>query len=87
MRLLEIAEEEVRSQNEFEDFQIAEKKPAYVASVFRKCSDWCHWQEADEFIIGLPRSCDGRETTQSNKVRSVAGRLAVRAAERWNSIA
>lgn len=39
-------------------------------------------QEADEFIIGLPKSCDGMETPQSNKVRSVAGRLAVRAAER-----
>ncbi|XP_052192230.1 uncharacterized protein LOC127801297 isoform X2 [Diospyros lotus] len=39
-------------------------------------------QEVDEFIIGLPRACDGQETQQSNKVRSVAGRLAVRAAER-----
>ncbi|KAG6677457.1 putative pre-16S rRNA nuclease [Carya illinoinensis] len=39
-------------------------------------------EEADEFIIGLPKSCDGMETPQSNKVRSVAGRLAVRAAER-----
>ncbi|KAL6565890.1 hypothetical protein OROHE_004945 [Orobanche hederae] len=39
-------------------------------------------QEVDEFIIGLPKSSDGKETEQSNKVRSVAGRLAVRAAER-----
>ncbi|XP_059461957.1 uncharacterized protein LOC132190947 [Corylus avellana] len=39
-------------------------------------------EEADEFIVGLPKSCDGKETPQSNKVRSVAGRLAVRAAER-----
>lgn len=39
-------------------------------------------QEADEFIIGLPKSSDGKETPQSNKVRSVAGRLAVRAAHR-----
>ncbi|GKV16850.1 hypothetical protein SLEP1_g27425 [Rubroshorea leprosula] len=39
-------------------------------------------EEADEFIIGLPKSWDGKETPQSNKVRSVAGRLAVRAAER-----
>ncbi|KAI3449091.1 hypothetical protein Pfo_005756 [Paulownia fortunei] len=39
-------------------------------------------QEVDEFIIGLPKSGEGRETEQSNKVRSVAGRLAVRAAER-----
>ncbi|GFY90327.1 polynucleotidyl transferase, ribonuclease H-like superfamily protein [Actinidia rufa] len=39
-------------------------------------------QEVDEFIIGLPMSSDGKETQQSNKVRSVAGRLAVRAAER-----
>ncbi|XP_010259874.1 PREDICTED: uncharacterized protein LOC104599161 [Nelumbo nucifera] len=39
-------------------------------------------EEADEFIIGLPKSRHGKETPQSNKVRSVAGRLAVRAAER-----
>lgn len=39
-------------------------------------------QEADEFIIGLPKSWDGKETPQSNKVRSVAGRLALQAAER-----
>uniref|UniRef100_A0A7N0V0F0 YqgF/RNase H-like domain-containing protein n=1 Tax=Kalanchoe fedtschenkoi TaxID=63787 RepID=A0A7N0V0F0_KALFE len=38
--------------------------------------------EADEFIIGLPRSLDGRETPQSNKVRAIAGRFAVQAAER-----
>lgn len=40
-------------------------------------------QEIDEFIIGLPRSFDGKETAQSNKVRSIAGRLAIRAAERF----
>ncbi|XP_075493822.1 uncharacterized protein LOC142531541 isoform X1 [Primulina tabacum] len=39
-------------------------------------------QEVDEFIVGIPKSSDGKETEQSNKVRSVAGRLAVRAAER-----
>ncbi|XP_072962134.1 uncharacterized protein [Typha angustifolia] len=39
-------------------------------------------EEADEFIVGLPKSLDGKETPQSNKVRSIAGRLAVRAAER-----
>ncbi|XP_021279985.1 uncharacterized protein LOC110413481 [Herrania umbratica] len=39
-------------------------------------------EEADEFIIGLPKSWDAKETPQSNKVRSIAGRLAVRAAER-----
>lgn len=39
-------------------------------------------QEADEFIIGIPKSWDGKETPQSNKVRSVAGRFAVQAAER-----
>lgn len=38
-------------------------------------------EEVDEFIIGLPKSSDGNETPQSNKVRSVAGRIAVRAAE------
>ncbi|XP_062175260.1 uncharacterized protein LOC133880326 isoform X2 [Alnus glutinosa] len=32
--------------------------------------------------IAQQESCDGKETPQSNKVRSVAGRLAVRAAER-----
>ncbi|KAL8473201.1 hypothetical protein ACS0TY_030142 [Phlomoides rotata] len=39
-------------------------------------------QEVDEFIVGLPKCSKGRETEQSNKVRSVAGRLAVLAAER-----
>ncbi|KAL0547684.1 hypothetical protein IC582_012108 [Cucumis melo] len=39
-------------------------------------------EEADEFIIGLPKSCDGKETPQSNKIRSIAGRVAARAAER-----
>ncbi|CAK7357153.1 unnamed protein product [Dovyalis caffra] len=39
-------------------------------------------EEVDEFIIGLPRSWDGKETPQSNKVRSVAGRFAVLAADR-----
>ncbi|CAI0439508.1 unnamed protein product, partial [Linum tenue] len=39
-------------------------------------------EEVDEFIVGLPRSSDSKETPQSNKVRSVAGRLAARAAER-----
>ena len=43
-------------------------------------------QEADEFIIGLPKSSDGKETPQSNKVRSVAGRFATRAAERYTFI-
>ncbi|KAK2974983.1 hypothetical protein RJ640_012849 [Escallonia rubra] len=44
--------------------------------------DIAEQQEVDEFIIGLPKSSDGKETPQSNKVRSVAGRFAVRAAER-----
>ncbi|KAG0457170.1 hypothetical protein HPP92_022327 [Vanilla planifolia] len=39
-------------------------------------------EEVDEFIIGLPKSYDGKETPQSNKVRSIAGRIAVKAAER-----
>ncbi|KAE8715234.1 Shaggy-related protein kinase delta [Hibiscus syriacus] len=42
--------------------------------------DMAEREEADEFIIGLPKSWDGKETPQSNKVRSIAGRLAVRAA-------
>ncbi|GMI99080.1 hypothetical protein like AT1G12244 [Hibiscus trionum] len=44
--------------------------------------DMAEREEADEFIIGLPKSWDGKETPQSNKVRSIAGRLAVRAAHR-----
>ncbi|KAK3153265.1 hypothetical protein QOZ80_2BG0169960 [Eleusine coracana subsp. coracana] len=44
--------------------------------------DLARQQEADELIVGLPVSADGSETPQSNKVRSVVGRLAVRAAER-----
>ncbi|CAD6204456.1 unnamed protein product [Miscanthus lutarioriparius] len=43
--------------------------------------DMTRQQEADELIIGLPVSADGRETPQSNKVRSVVGRLAVKAAQ------
>ncbi|KAH8509995.1 hypothetical protein H0E87_007778 [Populus deltoides] len=39
-------------------------------------------EEVDEFIIGLPKSWDGKETPQSNKVRSVVGRFAVLAAHR-----
>ncbi|GAB4861926.1 hypothetical protein Ancab_037181 [Ancistrocladus abbreviatus] len=39
-------------------------------------------EEADEFIIGLPKSACGKETPQSNKVRSIAGRIAVLAAEK-----
>ncbi|XAR54722.1 hypothetical protein NMG60_11029986 [Bertholletia excelsa] len=39
-------------------------------------------QEVDEFIVGLPKNAEGKETQQSNKIRSVAGRLAIRAAER-----
>ncbi|XP_022979278.1 uncharacterized protein LOC111479048 [Cucurbita maxima] len=39
-------------------------------------------EEADEFIIGLPKSLDGKETPQSNKIRSIAGRVAAQAAER-----
>jgi hypothetical protein len=38
--------------------------------------------EADELIVGLPVSAYGSETLQSNKVRSVVGRLAVQAAKR-----
>ncbi|KAJ7549502.1 hypothetical protein O6H91_07G056500 [Diphasiastrum complanatum] len=37
---------------------------------------------ADEFVIGLPMSVESKETVQSNKVRSFAGRLARHAAER-----
>uniref|UniRef100_A0ACD5TMX3 Uncharacterized protein n=1 Tax=Avena sativa TaxID=4498 RepID=A0ACD5TMX3_AVESA len=44
--------------------------------------DVAQQQEAGELIIGLPVSADGRETPQSNKVRSVVGRLAVQAADR-----
>ncbi|BBN12977.1 putative pre-16S rRNA nuclease [Marchantia polymorpha subsp. ruderalis] len=39
-------------------------------------------EKVDEFIVGLPRTSDGRETEQSNKTRSFAGRLAGQAALR-----
>ncbi|CAM6088269.1 unnamed protein product [Calypogeia fissa] len=39
-------------------------------------------ERADEFIVGLPISFDGKETSQSNKTRSVAGKLAAQAAQR-----
>ncbi|GMP61909.1 hypothetical protein CsSME_00024196 [Camellia sinensis var. sinensis] len=39
-----------------------------------------------QFIIGLPKSCEGKETQQSNKVHGVAGRFAVRAAGSLSSI-
>lgn len=39
-------------------------------------------QKADEFIVGLPQSWDGKETDRSNKTRSFAGRLAQHAADR-----
>ncbi|KAG6476563.1 putative pre-16S rRNA nuclease isoform X2 [Zingiber officinale] len=38
--------------------------------------------EVDEFIVGIPKSYDGKETVQSNKVRSIAGRFAAKASER-----
>ncbi|KAF0928677.1 hypothetical protein E2562_006104 [Oryza meyeriana var. granulata] len=44
--------------------------------------DIAQQQEADELIVGLPVSADGSETPQSNKVRSIVGRLAVQAADR-----
>lgn len=42
-----------------------------IRNVFQKWKwfDWkCSLQEVDEFIIELPRSFDGKETVQSNKV-------------------
>ncbi|XP_073120722.1 uncharacterized protein [Henckelia pumila] len=42
----------------------------------------CTNSEVDEIIVGLPKSSDGMETEQSNKVRSFADRLAFRAAKR-----
>ncbi|KAL2620669.1 hypothetical protein R1flu_000874 [Riccia fluitans] len=39
-------------------------------------------ENADELIVGLPRSFDGKETAQSSKTRSFAGRLAGQAALR-----
>ncbi|KAL4178754.1 hypothetical protein AMTRI_Chr13g116690 [Amborella trichopoda] len=40
------------------------------------------FQEADELIIGIPISGNGKETSESNKIRSIVGRLAIQAAER-----
>ncbi|KAK8968839.1 hypothetical protein KSP40_PGU002014 [Platanthera guangdongensis] len=48
----------------------------------RRLLEIAELEEVDEFIIGLPKSHDGKETPQSNKVRSSAGRIAVQAAER-----
>ncbi|KAF7154784.1 hypothetical protein RHSIM_Rhsim01G0151400 [Rhododendron simsii] len=39
-------------------------------------------QDVDEFIIGLPKSWDGKETEKSNKVLSITNRFAVQAVER-----
>ncbi|OMP05323.1 hypothetical protein CCACVL1_01950 [Corchorus capsularis] len=41
-----------------------------------------NWRKGSKEAIGLPKSWDGKETPQSNKVRSIVGRLEVRAAER-----
>ncbi|MQL99559.1 hypothetical protein Taro_032287 [Colocasia esculenta] len=52
----------------------------------RRLMEIAEREEVDEFIVGLPRSWDGKETPQSNKVRSIAGRLAISAAERgWRT--
>ncbi|EPS70279.1 hypothetical protein M569_04482, partial [Genlisea aurea] len=48
----------------------------------RRLVEMASKQEVDEFIVGVPKSSDGKETEQSNKVRSFAGRFAVVAAER-----
>lgn len=39
-------------------------------------------QRADELIVGLPISFDGKETAQSKKTRSFTGKLAAQAAQR-----
>lgn len=41
-----------------------------------------HKEGAIEFVVGLPKSSRGMETSQSNKTRCFAGRLAVLAAKR-----
>lgn len=33
-------------------------------------------QKADEFVVGLPKYWDGKDSEQAHKVRSFAGRLA-----------
>ncbi|KAH9331721.1 hypothetical protein KI387_003829, partial [Taxus chinensis] len=48
----------------------------------RRLMELAENEEVDELIVGIPKSFDGTENVQSNKVRSIAGRLAVRAAER-----
>ncbi|KAK3039483.1 hypothetical protein RJ639_028065 [Escallonia herrerae] len=67
LRLLDIAEQQVPISRSF--FLLL-----FFPDIYK--------HEVDEFIIGLPKSSDGKETPQSNKVRSVAGRFAIRAAER-----
>jgi len=39
-------------------------------------------QKADEFVVGLPKGWDGKDTEQANKCRSFAGRLSYLAARR-----
>jgi putative Holliday junction resolvase len=39
-------------------------------------------QKADEFVVGLPKSWDGKDNKQAGKCRSFAGRLASLAARR-----
>ncbi|KAL4194784.1 hypothetical protein AMTRI_Chr05g61240 [Amborella trichopoda] len=39
-------------------------------------------EEADELIIEIPISGNGKETSESNKIRSIVGRLAIQAAKR-----
>jgi len=39
-------------------------------------------QKADEFVVGLPKYWDGKDSEQAHKVRSFAGRLANLAALR-----
>lgn len=39
-------------------------------------------EKADEFVVGLPKSFDGKDSEQANKSRSFAGRLSYLAAQR-----
>lgn len=39
-------------------------------------------EKADEFVVGLPKAWDGKDTEQANKCRSFAGRLSYLAARR-----
>lgn len=79
--LLDVAQQQVENFPSFSFSSLCPESARHFNCAWICCSCSAS-QEAGELIIGLPVSADGRETPQSNKVRSVVGRLAVQAADR-----